>query len=99
MIAMGLICHPKLLIADEPVSALDVTIQAQILALLKEIQKEMNLSILFISHDLRVVYEMCDHVLIMQQGQIRESGDVEEVYFHHKDPYTGRLLKAAGILV
>ena len=65
----------------------------------KEIQKEMNLSILFISHDLRVVYEMCDHVLIMQQGQIRESGDVEEVYFHHKDPYTGRLLKAAGILV
>ena len=89
----------ELLIADEPVSALDVTIQAQILALLKEIQKEMNLSILFISHDLRVVYEMCDHVLIMQQGQIRESGDVEEVYFHHKDPYTGRLLKAAGILV
>ena len=98
-IAAALMLEPELLIADEPVSALDVTIQAQILALLKEIQKEMNLSILFISHDLRVVYEMCDHVLIMQQGQIRESGDVEEVYFHHKDPYTGRLLKAAGILV
>ena len=98
-IAAALMLEPELLIADEPVSALDVTIQAQILALLKEIQKEMNLSILFISHDLRVVYEMCDHVLIMQQGQIRESGDVEEVYFHHKDPYTGKLLKAAGILV
>lgn len=99
MIACAMVTHPQLLIADEPTTALDVTIQAQILALLKEIQKEMNLSILFISHDLRVVYEMCDHVLIMQQGQIRESGDVEEVYFHHKDPYTGRLLKAAGILV
>ncbi len=96
-IAAALMLEPELLIADEPVSALDVTIQAQILALLKEIQKEMNLSILFISHDLRVVYEMCDHVLIMQLGQIRESGDVEEVYFHHKDPYTGKLLKAAGI--
>lgn len=98
-IAAALMLEPELLIADEPVSALDVTIQAQILALLKDIQKNMDLSILFISHDLRVVYEMCDHVLIMQQGQIRESGDVVEVYFHHKDPYTGRLLKAAGILM
>ena len=77
----------------------DVSVQAQILRLLMQANKEQNVAMLFISHDLRVVYEMCDHVLIMQQGQIRESGDVEEVYFHHKDPYTGRLLKAAGILV
>lgn len=89
--------EPALLIADEPVSALDVTIQAQILELLKDIQKEMGLSILFISHDLRVVYQMCDRVMIMQKGQLVEEGTVEEVYFHHKNEYTGRLLKAAGI--
>ena len=91
--------EPSLLIADEPVSALDVTIQAQILELFQKIHEEMGLSILFISHDLRVVYQMCDRILIMQHGQIMESGTVEEVYFDHKSEYTGKLLAAAGIEV
>ena len=98
-IAGALMLEPSLLITDEPVSALDVTIQAQILELFDKIQEEMNLSILFISHDLRVVYQMCDRVLIMKSGQIVEEGPVEEVYFHHKHPYTGELLKAAGIIL
>lgn len=96
-IAGALMLEPKLLITDEPVSALDVTIQAQILELFEKIHEEMDLSILFISHDLRVVYQMCDNVLIMKEGQIVESGPVEDVYFHHKNEYTGNLLRAAGI--
>ena len=96
-IAGALMLEPKLLITDEPVSALDVTIQAQILELFEKIHEEMDLSILFISHDLRVVYQMCDNVLIMKEGQIVESGPVEDVYFHHKNEYTGNLLRVAGI--
>lgn len=96
-IAGALMQEPRLLIADEPVSALDVTIQAQILELLERLHKEMGLSILFISHDLRVVYQMCDNVMIMKGGELVEQGTVEEVYFQHKDEYTGRLLQAAGI--
>ena len=96
-IAGALMLEPSLLITDEPVSALDVTIQAQILELFEKIHEEMGLSILFISHDLRVVYHMCDRVLIMKDGQIMESGPVDEVYFNHKHPYTGELLTAAGI--
>ena len=96
-IAGALMQEPRLLIADEPVSALDVTIQAQILELLKDLHREMGLSILFISHDLRVVYQMCDRVMIMEKGQIVEMGDVEQVYFSHQNEYTGRLLHAAGI--
>ena len=96
-IAVALMQEPELIIADEPVSALDVTIQAQILELLEKIHSQMGLSILFISHDLRVVYHMCDRVLIMKEGQIVESGLVEDVYFHHQSEYTGNLLKAAGI--
>lgn len=96
-IAQALMLEPRFLIADEPVSALDVTIQAQILQLLQKIHKEMGLAILFISHDLRVVYQMCSRVLIMSQGQLVESGPVEEVYFHPRNDYTKRLLKAAGL--
>ena len=93
----ALMQEPKLLIADEPVSALDVTIQAQVLELLKQLKEEMGLSILFISHDLRVVYQMCNHVMIMQKGQFVEMGVPEEIYFAPKDPYTKKLLESAGI--
>lgn len=96
-IAGALMLEPELLIADEPVSALDVTIQAQILELFEKLKEEMQLSLLFISHDLRVVYRMCHNVMIMKQGRIVEKGPVEQVYFKHRDPYTGELLRAAGI--
>ena len=96
-IGTALMLGPKLLIADEPVSALDVTIQKQIMELLKKLQKEMNLSILFISHDLRVVYQMCDRVMIMKEGTILEQGTVKEIYFHPCHEYTKLLLESSGI--
>lgn len=96
-IAAALMQNPKLLIADEPVSALDVTIQAQILELLNKLHEEMGISILFISHDLRVVYQTCDRVMILKDGRIAEMGDVEQVYFQPKDEYTKQLLTSAGI--
>ena len=88
---------PKLLIADEPVSALDVTIQAQILKLLDDLQENLGLSILFISHDLRVVYQLCDRVMVLRDGVIVEEGEVDEVYRNPKHEYTKRLLQASGI--
>ncbi len=96
-IANALIQSPRLLIADEPVSALDVTVQAQVVELLKRVKKEMDLSILFISHDLRVVYNMCDRVMIMKNGRIVECGERDEIYFNPQNDYTKELLKAAGI--
>ena len=96
-IGVALILEPKLLIADEPVSALDVTIQAQIIRLLLKLHKEMGLSILFISHDLRVVYQMSDRVMVMKQGSIVEQGELESVYENPKTPYMQELLKSAGI--
>ncbi|MBE5876706.1 MAG: ABC transporter ATP-binding protein [Lachnospiraceae bacterium] len=96
-IAQALLCETKFLIADEPVSALDVTIQAQIIRLLLKLQKEMGLSILFISHDLRVVYQMCNRVLIMKNGVIIEQGMIDDIYQNPKNEYTKLLLEAAGI--
>ena len=94
-IAAALIQKPRFLILDEPVSALDVTIQAQILKLLLQLRRELDLSYLFISHDLNVIYQLCDRVLIMKAGRVVEQGDIEEVFNHPKEEYTRNLLAAA----
>lgn len=92
-IAAALIQGSKFIIADEPVSALDVTIQRQIMELMVKLQEEMQISILFISHDLNVVYQMCDRVLIMKDGKILEEGETEELFQHPKESYTKQLLE------
>ena len=97
-IGIALMRSPKLLIADEPVSALDVTIQAQILELLENLHKKHGISIIFISHDLRVVYKISDHVMIMKNGRVVEYGNTKELYRHPQAEYTRQLLKAAGIV-
>ncbi len=96
-IGIALMRSPGLLIADEPVSALDVTIQAQILELLGNLHKKHGLSIIFISHDLRVVYKISDHVMIMKNGRVVEYGMTREVYKNPQHEYTMQLLGAAGI--
>ncbi len=97
-IAAALLCDTAFLIADEPVSALDVTIQAQIIQLLLKLQRELGVSILFISHDLRVVYQICDRAMIMRDGVILEQGEVDELYQNPKSDYTRLLLDAANIM-
>lgn len=92
MIAMALACRPRLLIADEPTTALDVTIQAQVLELMRSLQKEMGTSILFITHDLGVIREMADRVLVMYCGEIMEEGTAKEIFQSPRHPYTAGLL-------
>ena len=98
MIAMALVCRPALLIADEPTTALDVTIQAQILELLNELQSELEMSILLITHDLGVVAETCDRVAVMYAGKVVESAPVEELFSHPKHPYTHGLFRSLPTL-
>jgi peptide/nickel transport system ATP-binding protein len=95
MIAMALCCKPEILIADEPTTALDVTIQAQILELMKSLQKKLNMSILFITHDLGVVSEVADRVMVMYLGHIVEMADADELFSNPKHPYTRALLQVA----
>jgi oligopeptide/dipeptide ABC transporter ATP-binding protein len=94
MIAMALACRPELLIADEPTTALDVTIQAQILDLMGKLQTELNMAILLITHDLGVVAEVCDYVIVMYAGKIAEQGPVEEIFREPKHPYTVGLMNS-----
>jgi peptide/nickel transport system ATP-binding protein/oligopeptide transport system ATP-binding protein len=92
MIAMAIACRPGLLIADEPTTALDVTIQAQVLDLLVKLQKDLDMSILMITHDLCVVAEFCDHVVVMYAGKIVEKAPVEQIFSHPRHPYTYGLM-------
>ena len=94
MIAAAIVARPRLLLADEPTTALDVTIQAQILALLKRLNQEMGMSILFISHNLHVVRKLCTRVAVMEKGCIVETGPVDQIFFHPQAPYTQRLIAA-----
>jgi peptide/nickel transport system ATP-binding protein len=94
MIAMALACEPRLLIADEPTTALDVTIQAQILDLVKRLQEKLKMSVILITHDLGVVAEYADHVLVMYAGRIVESAPVRELFEHPRHPYTRGLLES-----
>ncbi|MDE4618721.1 ABC transporter ATP-binding protein [Sinorhizobium meliloti] len=92
LIALALACRPRLLIADEPTTALDVTVQAQIVSLIRRLADEKGLAVLFITHDLGIVSQLCDRVAVMYAGRIVESGSVEDVIDHPRHPYTIRLL-------
>jgi len=91
---MALSCHPALLIADEPTTALDVTVQGQILRLMKELQEEFGMSIIFITHNLGVIAEISDEVAVMYLGKIVEYGDVMEIFCNPLHPYTAKLLRS-----
>ena len=94
MIAMALLCRPKLLIADEPTTALDVTVQAQIMTLLNELKREFNTAIIMITHDLGVVAGICDKVLVMYAGRTMEYGKARDVFYQPAHPYSIGLLNA-----
>ena len=93
MIAMALACNPKLLIADEPTTALDVTIQAQVLELMKKVRSATNTAILLISHDLGVIADVCERVIVMYAGRVVEDGDVRSIFRRPSHPYTRGLLR------
>jgi|ETNmetMinimDraft_26_1059896.scaffolds.fasta_scaffold02310_3 peptide/nickel transport system ATP-binding protein len=94
MIASAIACKPEFLIADEPTTALDVTVQARILSLLRDLNQKQNLTIIFVSHDLGVISEICDRVLVMKDGKIVEQGSTQDIIFHPQDPYTKLLIKS-----
>ena len=94
MIATAMITHPALLIADEPTTALDVTIQAQILELMKDLQKKLGMAIIMITHDLGVVADMCDNIIVMYAGKIVEKGTAEDIFYNPRHPYTWALMNA-----
>ena len=94
MIAMSLICEPKLIIADEPTTALDVTIQAQILDLMKDLKEKLDTSIILITHDLGVVADLCSRINVMYGGLIIEEGTTEDIFYRSKHPYTWGLLRS-----
>ena len=94
MIAMALVCHPALLIADEPTTALDVTIQAQILKLIIELQRELDMAVLLITHDLGVVANVAEEIVVMYRGEVMESGTLDDIFQHAEHPYLRALLRA-----
>jgi peptide/nickel transport system ATP-binding protein/oligopeptide transport system ATP-binding protein len=98
MIAIALACNPKLLIADEPTTALDVTIQAQILELMTDLRQEFGMAMMLITHDLGVVAEMCDDVVVMYGGRAVETGPVDDVFTSPQHPYTEALLQSIPML-
>ena len=94
MISMGIACSPRILIADEPTTALDVTIQAQVLKMVQEMQRELNLSLILITHDLSIISKMVDHVNVMYLGRVVESGPVRDIFRNPQHPYTRNLLQS-----
>ena len=94
MIAMALACEPDILIADEPTTALDVTIQAQILELIQELQKKMGMAVILVTHDLGVIADMCDNIVVMYGGRICERGTAREIFYNPKHEYTRGLLRS-----
>lgn len=97
LIAMALLAEPRVLIADEPTTALDVTIQAQILALIKDLQESLGLTVIIVSHDFGVIAGLCDQVKVMRSGQVMEEGTVEDIFENPQHPYTQELLQAARL--
>ena len=97
-IARALICHPSFIVADEAVGALDVSIQAETLDFIKELQKELGLTILSISHDLSVITNLCEQVIVMQHGKIVEQGPMEQIFLEPKEDYTWNLMSAIPTL-
>lgn len=94
MISSAMICEPKLLIADEPTTALDVTIQLQIVKLLQRLNKEKQMAVLFISHDLSLVKRLCHRIIVMHNGNMVETGTIDEIFYHPKEDYTRELINA-----